>query len=81
MPLSEVAVHLVGGDREEVTPFPRHAVLAEAQRIAAETLRGMDPEIAAARSLKEKAEKKPEEEAGSVPEACDMWIADHGEVR
>jgi hypothetical protein len=41
----------------------------------------MDPEIAAARSLKEKAEKKPEEEAGSVPEACDMWIADHGEVR
>src|SRR5258708_4956026 len=47
---------------------------AEAQGIAADTLRGMDPEIAAARSLKEEAEEKPQGEAMSVEDACDLWI-------
>jgi integrase len=42
---------------------------AEAQRIAAETLRGMDPEIAAARAV-----KNDRKDAVTVADACDLWI-------
>jgi site-specific recombinase XerD len=43
---------------------------AEAQRIAADTLRGMDPEIAAARAVN----GKQEEQRMTVADACDLWI-------
>ncbi|MEA2264138.1 MAG: hypothetical protein QOJ51_6963, partial [Acidobacteriaceae bacterium] len=42
---------------------------AEAQRIGAETLRGMDPEIAAARAV-----KNDRKDAVTVADACDLWI-------
>ena len=43
---------------------------AEAQRIASETLRGLDPEIAAARAVVEKDKK----ERITVTAACNLWI-------
>lgn len=43
---------------------------AEAQRIASDTLRGMDPEIAAARAVTTKAERQ----RMTVSDACDLWI-------
>jgi hypothetical protein len=43
---------------------------AEAQRIAAETLRGMDPEIAAARAV-----KNDRKDAVTVAEACDLGLS------
>jgi site-specific recombinase XerD len=43
---------------------------AEAQRIAAETLRGMDPDIAAAKTANEKTNKQ----RMTVSDACDLWI-------
>lgn len=43
---------------------------AEAQRIAADVLRGLDPEIAAARSVNEAIERT----RLSVPEACKLWL-------
>lgn len=44
---------------------------AEAQRIAADTLKAFDPEIAEAR----KAKQKEEQEKKSVEAACKMWLA------
>ena len=43
---------------------------AEAQRIAVDTLRAMDPEIAAARAVNEKQDG----ERMTVADACDLWI-------
>lgn len=43
---------------------------AEAQRIASETLRGMDPEIAAARAVTDKQDRQ----RMTVSDACDLWI-------
>jgi integrase len=42
----------------------------EAQQIASDTLRGMDPEIAAARVVTEKQERQ----RMTVSDACDLWI-------
>lgn len=47
---------------------------AEAQRIAADTLRGMDPEIADARARMVKKEKKHDDVQMPVGDACDLWI-------
>jgi integrase len=43
---------------------------AEAQRIASDTLRGMDPEIAAARAVTDKRDRQ----RMTVSDACDLWI-------
>jgi hypothetical protein len=43
---------------------------AEAQRIASDTLRGTDPEIAAARGVTDKQDRQ----RMTVSDACDLWI-------
>ena len=43
---------------------------AEAQRIASDTLRGMDPEIASARAVTDKRDQQ----RMTVSDACDLWI-------